>query len=114
MLVSHANRCVSNCGTYINTAERLVLHASCTNCGDEDEVSFTWELGVTTGHQSGISLASDWSAQTTTGLDQAYMGIKPSAYASVTEAGSALFRVTGELQYRFLYVLMPYACRVVL
>ena len=78
----------------------MVLQASCTNCGQEGAVSFTWE-GVTAG-QSAISLTPDWSAQTTTGLDQAYLGIKPSAFTTLTEAGSAIFRVTGELNNQSL------------
>ncbi|XP_041454654.1 polycystic kidney disease protein 1-like 2 [Lytechinus variegatus] len=83
--------CISNCNTYLLTAERLVLHASCSNC-DSGDVSFQWSL-----QSDDSSIISDISTQTTTGLDQSYLVIKPHTFDSFSESTGIALRVTGYL-----------------
>ncbi|XP_063951182.1 sperm receptor for egg jelly-like isoform X5 [Lytechinus pictus] len=81
--------CISNCNTYLLTAERLVLHASCSNCDSED-VSFQWSL-----ESDGSTVFSDLSTNTTTGLDQPYLVIKPHTFDSFSESTGIALRVRG-------------------
>ncbi|NP_999801.1 receptor for egg jelly 3 precursor [Strongylocentrotus purpuratus] len=83
--------CISNCNTYFFTAERLVLHASCSNCDSENEdVVFLWSL-----ESDHTSIIGDLSSQTSTGLDQPYLVVKPHTFDSISETGSIIIRVTG-------------------
>ncbi|NP_999802.1 receptor for egg jelly 2 protein precursor [Strongylocentrotus purpuratus] len=83
--------CISNCNMYISTAERLVLHASCTNCdGENEDVVFQWSL-----ESDHTSAVGDLSSQTTTGIDQPYLAIKPHTFDSIPETGSIILRATG-------------------
>ncbi|XP_072169256.1 polycystin-1-like protein 2 [Diadema setosum] len=87
--------CLSNCDSYLDVAERLVLLATCTSCEEGHvDISFTWQYVAS---HSDISVDFDFVGQTLTGLHGNHLVVKPFTFASVDEAGSVVFRVEGSV-----------------
>ncbi|XP_071487966.1 polycystin-1-like protein 2 [Diadema antillarum] len=87
--------CLSNCDSYLDVAERLVLLATCTSCEEDQlDVSFTWHHVAS---HSSIGVDFDFASQTLTGLHSNHLVVKPFTFASVDKAGSVVFRVEGSV-----------------
>ncbi|CAH1258994.1 MATN2 [Branchiostoma lanceolatum] len=81
-------RCFSNCNRKINPSEKLVLVSECSNCEENEQVSYNWTLQEAPDDFGRSDL--DWDSESTTGRNLPDVVIKPEVF---TALGDYVFRV---------------------
>ncbi|CAH1259007.1 MATN2 [Branchiostoma lanceolatum] len=81
-------RCFSNCNRKINPSEKLVLVSECSNCEENEQVSYIWTLQEAPDEFGRSDL--DWDSESTTGRNLPDLVIKPEVF---TALGDYVFRV---------------------
>nr|XP_003461999.1 polycystic kidney disease and receptor for egg jelly-related protein [Cavia porcellus] len=72
--------CIENCARMLAVSRRFFLFLNCTNCGRRDV--YSWSISSV----SGEPLPFNWSQQTITGRDSAYLAVRAFAFQSFAEA----------------------------
>ncbi|XP_078670979.1 polycystin-1-like protein 2 [Branchiostoma floridae x Branchiostoma belcheri] len=74
-------RCFSNCNRKINPSEKLVLVAECTNCEENELVSYNWTLQEAPDGFGRSDL--NWDTKSTTGRNLPDVVIKPEVFKAL-------------------------------
>ncbi|CAH1259009.1 PKDREJ [Branchiostoma lanceolatum] len=88
-------RCFSNCNRKINPSEKLVLVSECSNCEENEQVSYNWTLQEAPDEFGRSDL--DWDTESTTGRNLPDVVIEPEIF---TALGDYAFRVEASLDFR--------------
>ncbi|XP_005379562.1 PREDICTED: polycystic kidney disease and receptor for egg jelly-related protein isoform X2 [Chinchilla lanigera] len=72
--------CIENCDRMLAVSRRFFLFLNCTSCGRRDV--YSWSIFSA----SGKEVAFDWTRQTITGRNSAYLSVKAFAFQSFLEA----------------------------
>ncbi|XP_010632625.1 polycystic kidney disease and receptor for egg jelly-related protein [Fukomys damarensis] len=72
--------CNENCDPILDVSRRISLFLNCTSCGRRDV--YTWSIFSPLGEE----VSFDWSRQTVTGRNAAYLSVKAFAFQSFLEA----------------------------
>lgn len=73
--------CIENCDTVLVVSDRFSLFLDCTNCARNRD-SYKWSILLS----SGDEMPFDWTGQTTTGRNGAYLSVKAFAFKHFSEA----------------------------
>ncbi|XP_078585297.1 uncharacterized protein LOC144867284 isoform X2 [Branchiostoma floridae x Branchiostoma japonicum] len=76
-------RCFSNCNRKINPSEKLVLVSECSNCKENEQVSYNWTLQQAPDQFGRSDL--NWDTETTTGRNLPDVVIKPEVFMALGE-----------------------------
>ncbi|XP_078670967.1 uncharacterized protein LOC144911067 isoform X2 [Branchiostoma floridae x Branchiostoma belcheri] len=87
-------RCFSNCNRKINPSEKLILVAECTNCEENELVSYNWTLQEAPDEFGRSDL--NWDTESTTGRNLPDVVFEPEVF---TALGDYTFRVEASLDY---------------
>ncbi|XP_019624434.1 PREDICTED: polycystic kidney disease protein 1-like 2 [Branchiostoma belcheri] len=87
-------RCFSNCNRKINPSEKLILVAECTNCEENELVSYNWTLQEAPDGFGRSDL--NWDTESTTGRNLPDVVFEPEVF---TALGDYTFRVEASLDY---------------
>ncbi|XP_035672789.1 uncharacterized protein LOC118413477 isoform X8 [Branchiostoma floridae] len=76
-------RCFSNCNRKINPSEKIVLVSECSNCEENEQVSYNWTLQEAPDQFGRFDL--NWDTETTTGRNLPDVVIKPEVFTALGE-----------------------------